>query len=303
MVVLLQDVMPSYHLLPTFQTLHRSTPFAPSMTDHWYDFERTSHAYTEVLRHLADGRLCQGLSALGKAKLDARLSRKAESMLFRFLTEHAFTGEWSQRFHVERALFFACECGFSPQRSIASCDHPRCKAARAANLCFDLGDRAGRPIKQLYGVLRSSTITGVLLRFHWNRVNIFFFFLFFYRLQMWAPPCIRETTWTCHAATFEGTRMNWIVHPAWFRSARFPFTCIPFSPLLSSLQCASYPGQISPTISLSSSASLSGVCCRKRNAENKHVYRVVRSAYIFANTIYCSSQSSHFHPQTQNRLS
>jgi len=132
--------------------------------DRWHESERTSHAYTEVLRHPPDGRLCQGLAALAKAKPDERPSREAESTLFRFLTGHAFTGKYSQRFHAERALSFACKCGFSPQtvnHVVFGC--PLHDAAHAANPRFDFDDRAGRPIKRLHGVLRSATRTRALL--------------------------------------------------------------------------------------------------------------------------------------------
>ena len=124
----------------------------------WHATERTSHAYTEVLRHPPDGRLCQGLAALAKSKPDKKPSREAESTLFRFLMGHAFTSKYSQHFHAEQALSFACECGFSPQTvNHVVFDCPLYNAAHAANPRFDFDDHSGQPIKQLHGLLCSAT--------------------------------------------------------------------------------------------------------------------------------------------------
>jgi hypothetical protein len=96
--------------------------------------------------------------ALAKAKPDDRPSREAESRLFRFLTGRAFTSKYSQRFHTEHAISFACECGFFSQTvNHVVFDCPRHDAARAANPRFDFDDRAGRLIKPVHGVLRSAT--------------------------------------------------------------------------------------------------------------------------------------------------
>jgi hypothetical protein len=132
----------------------------------WHTLERTSHAYTEVLRGPPDGKLCQGLKAIAKANPGKKPTREAESTLFRFLTGHAFTGRYNQRFHAERALSSACECGHDPQTvNHVVFDCPQYNAARSVTPRFDFDDQTGRPIKRLCGVLRSASRTNALLLF------------------------------------------------------------------------------------------------------------------------------------------
>jgi len=135
-------------------------------SEKWHATERTSHAYTEVLRGPPDGRLSHGLRAIAKAKPNKKPAREAESTLFRFLTGHAFTGKYAQRFHAVRNIPTACECGLDPQTvNHVVFDCPRYAAARAVNPRFDFDDRTGRPIKRLSGILRSATRTNALLKF------------------------------------------------------------------------------------------------------------------------------------------
>jgi hypothetical protein len=49
----------------------------------------------EVLRGSPDGRLCQGLKAIAKAKPGNKLTREAESNLFHFITGHVITGSYN----------------------------------------------------------------------------------------------------------------------------------------------------------------------------------------------------------------
>ena len=132
----------------------------------WHASERTSHAYTEVLRGPPDGRLCQGLRVMAKAKPNKKPTREAESTLFCLLTGHAFTGSYNQRFHAEHALSSTCECGYDPQTvNHVLFDCPRYNAARSVTPRFDFDDQTGHPIKRLYGVLWSASRTNALLQF------------------------------------------------------------------------------------------------------------------------------------------
>ena len=52
-----------------------------------------------------------------KAKLDNKLTRRAESTLFRFLAGYTFTGGYAERLHAVR-VSSVCECGANCRRSI-----------------------------------------------------------------------------------------------------------------------------------------------------------------------------------------
>ena len=135
-------------------------------SEKYHSMQRDSHAYTEVLREPPDGRLLKGLRMMAKAKPNKKPSRQAESTVFRFTTAHAFTGKYAQRFHAERNIPTACECGVDPQtvnHVLFEC--PQHDTARAVAPRFDFDDQTGRPIKRLAGVLRNATRTEALLLF------------------------------------------------------------------------------------------------------------------------------------------
>jgi hypothetical protein len=135
-------------------------------SEKWHASTRSSHSYNEVLRGPPDGKPSQGLRAIAKAKQDKKPTREAESTLFRFLTGHAFTGKFAQRFHAERGIPTAYKCGVDPQTANhVVFDCPRYNAARAVTPHFDFDDQTGRPIKRLAGILRNAGHTEALLRF------------------------------------------------------------------------------------------------------------------------------------------
>ena len=159
---------PNFVDTPSIDAVHIMSKKAAitEWSNQWHAMERTSHTYTEVLRGPPDGKLCQGLKAIAKSKPGDKPTREAESTLFHFLTGHAFTGKYNQRFHAERTLSSACECRHDPQTvNHVLFDCPRYNAARSVTPCFDFDDQTGHPIKRLCGVLRCASRTNALLRF------------------------------------------------------------------------------------------------------------------------------------------
>ena len=124
--------------------------------------ECASHTYAEVLRR----QLGQGLRVIAKAKPDKKLTWEAELTLLRFLTGHASTGKYTQRFHAERAISFAYECGSDPQTVITLCSTALVMVQEhMATPSFNFDDRRiARSIKRLCRVLRNANHTNALLR-------------------------------------------------------------------------------------------------------------------------------------------
>jgi hypothetical protein len=224
--------------------------------DHWHTSERTSHAYTEVIRNPPDGRLYQGPAALAKTKSDEKPSREAESMLSRFLTRHALTGKYSQRFLAERAILSVCEGGFSPQTANhAVFDCPCHDAARAANPRFDFDHRAGRRIKRLHGMLRSAIRTRALLRFLETARACF------------KPHTLRDPGCT---ERLSRTKTFLSAKPRESSATTPPSLFIPpppFAVLLCSVPCASLVGQLSLVLKSESRDRVFSTCMLVVNAD------------------------------------